>query len=76
MKMIIHNPTLFWFTVGFAIVLLLTLCISVPVDGGANFYTTDTVFGLLIGHSLAGLSTYILLIAILFAASLEFTEKS
>lgn len=75
MKMKISNKKLFWFGLIFSFTLILSYFIPIGIDGGANYYVQDTLLGILIDHSVIGLSSYVLIAALILASSIEFHKK-
>jgi hypothetical protein len=76
MEIKISSLSLFWFGVGISLFLLISAIISVPVEGGSNYYTTDSLLGILINHDIVALSTYILIIALILASSCDLVRKN
>lgn len=72
MNVKIDNKRLFYTSLGISVFLILSYFIKFQIDAGANYTVKDSLLGILVFHNIYVISAYILVLAILFAKSLEF----
>lgn len=68
----IKNKGLFYTSLGILCFMILSFFIKISYESGFNYEVQDSLLGILIFHNAYVLATYVIILALMFAKSVDF----